>query len=173
MRLEGNAYTTVTSVKNEGNEPFPAGFGHHPYFQRTLTSPDDAVMLEIPCTQYYVANGCIPEGPATTIDPRVDFRKARPLGTVFIDDCLTGRIGAQPIRFSYTKSGVAIAMEMDPIYGHVVYYLPQGMTFFAVEPVTHANDGFNLLERGVAGTGVFVLEPGEEKRAGFTLRVGA
>ena len=31
------------------------------------------------------------------------------------------------------------------------------------------NDGFNLFERGVAGSGVFVLDPGETRSASFSL----
>jgi len=32
----------------------------------------------------------------------------------------------------------------------------------ALEPVTHATDGFNLLSQGWENTGVRVLEPGEK-----------
>jgi aldose 1-epimerase len=42
-----------------------------------------------------------------------------------------------------------------------VVYVPPGQDFFCVEPVSHVNDGFNLLDRGVAQTGVRILEPGE------------
>jgi len=51
--------------------------------------------------------------------------------------------------------------------------LPPGKSFFAVEPVSNANDGFNLYEKKIRGSGVFVLEPGEERSATFTLRAGA
>jgi aldose 1-epimerase len=47
------------------------------------------------------------------------------------------------------------------LFGHLVVYVPPGQDFFCVEPVSHVNDGFNLLDRGVAGTGVRILEPGE------------
>ena len=43
-------------------------------------------------------------------------------------------------------------------------YVPPGQDFFCVEPVSHVNDGFNMLERGVEGTGVRVLAPGQTLR---------
>jgi len=51
----------------------------------------------------------------------------------------------------------------------MVVYAPRGRSYFAVEPVTHVNDGFALFEAGVPGTGVFVLAPGEERTAAFSL----
>jgi len=38
-----------------------------------------------------------------------------------------------------------------------------------VEPVTNANDGFNLMADGVPGHGVFVLEPGETRSGDIRL----
>jgi aldose 1-epimerase len=38
-----------------------------------------------------------------------------------------------------------------------------------VEPVTNANDGFNLFENGIEGSGVFALAPGEQRGGVFTL----
>jgi aldose 1-epimerase len=53
----------------------------------------------------------------------------------------------------------------------MVVYVPPGKSYFAVEPVTNANDGFNLFERCVRGSGIFVLEPGEERAASLALVV--
>ena len=49
------------------------------------------------------------------------------------------------------------------MFEQVVLYAPEGKPFFAVEAQSNANDGFNLYDRGIAGSGVFVLEPGETK----------
>ena len=51
-------------------------------------------------------------------------------------------------------------------------YIPPGQDYFCVEPVSHANDGFNLAARGVAGTGVRVLQPGETLRGSLRFTVG-
>jgi aldose 1-epimerase len=171
LRLDGPSFVNTVWLKNEGNEPMPAGFGHHPYFQRKLTGDGDSAMLEVPCTEYFELDMCIPKGPPLPVDSRLDFRKMRSISGVHVDDCLTGRIPGAPIRFSYPESKLNVTMECDPLFEHIILYMPPGKTFYAVEPLTNANDGFNLFDKGVRGSGVFVLEPGEEKSATFVLRV--
>jgi aldose 1-epimerase len=169
LSVEGPRFTTRIWLKNESQDPMPAGLGHHPYFQRTLASANDEVRLEIPCESYFPAEKCIPTGPAIPVDARVDFRDSRSIGDLFIDDCLTGRKGASPVVFSYPESNVTVWLDADDIFEQVVFYAPIAKSFFAVEPVSNANDGFNLLDKGVPGSGVFVLEPGQERSAAFTL----
>jgi aldose 1-epimerase len=50
-----------------------------------------------------------------------------------------------------------------------VVYIPTGKPFFAVEPVTNANDGFNLYDKKIPGSGVFILPPGKSQTGTFTL----
>jgi aldose 1-epimerase len=52
-----------------------------------------------------------------------------------------------------------------------VIYVPPGQDFFCIEPVSHVNDGFNLLERGVDGTGVRVLARGRRLAGTIRLRI--
>jgi aldose 1-epimerase len=52
-----------------------------------------------------------------------------------------------------------------------VIYVPPGQDFFCVEPVAHVNDGFNMLERGVEGTGVRVLAPRQTLAGAVRLRI--
>jgi aldose 1-epimerase len=171
FRLDGERFTVTASLKNEDRTAMPAGFGHHPYFLHTLASPTDTVQLEIPCAQYFELEKCLPVAEPVPVEPRVDFRALRPLGSAFIDDCLTGGLPGQPIRFVYGESGRVITLHADEIFQNVVLYVPQGQPFFAVEPGTNANDGFNLYDTGIPGSGVFVLEPGEEKQGALCLEI--
>ena len=66
-----------------------------------------------------------------------------------------------------------VAYTADESYGHVVVYIPVGKPFFAVEPVTNANDGFNLLAKAWRARGIFVLEPGQAGAATFRLTVSS
>jgi aldose 1-epimerase len=169
--LDGPRFVHRLSIRNDGRIPMPAGLGHHPYFQRGLVSADDDVVLQIPCAAYFPADKCIPTGPAAPVDARLDFRRARSIGSQFIDDCLTQRIVGEPVLFSYPRANIQVALDADELFRQFVMYAPVGKSFFAVEPVTNANDGFNLYDRGVAGSGVLVLEPGEEKTVSFALEV--
>jgi aldose 1-epimerase len=169
--VDGPRFHHRVTIRNEDTAAMPAGIGHHPYFRRALTAAADEVRVEIPCSRYFPAQKCIPTGPPVPVDARLDFRASRPVGDVFIDDCLTARQAGRPILFSYPQSGVTVALHADEVFEQVVLYAPVGRTFFAVEPVTNANDGFNLFDRGMPGSGVFVLEPGEERSATFTMEL--
>jgi aldose 1-epimerase len=171
FQVDGRRFTTRFTLENTDAQPMPAGFGHHPYFQRTLTGEEDHVELQIPCSEHFELVGCIPGAPPVAVDPRVDFRTMRRLGERHIDDCLTTRAGEEPVRFRYAQSGVAVSLHFDPLFATVVLYVPQNHTYFAVEPVTNANDGFNLYDKGIRNSGVFVLEPGEERSASFVLAI--
>jgi len=172
-RLDGPRLVIETAVRNDDEVPFPAGFGHHPYFRRTLTGPTDEALLEVPCEEHLPLDACLPAGRPVPVPPVVDFRRLRPLGDAHVDDCLVGWDPSRPIRLRYPVSGRELTMVADGPYHTVVVYVPTGKPFFAVEPVTNANDGFNLLEAGLAESGLVVLEPGEELTASATLAVVA
>jgi aldose 1-epimerase len=162
--LEDRDFVMRLMLKNADQQPMPAGFGHHPYFVKP-----QAVTLELPYDRQFELVNSLPSGPSIPIMPRVDFRKPRPLADTIMDDQLTSRQGEKPSRLIYPD--VEVSMHSDPIFQHVVVFSPPGKPFYAIEPVTNANDGFNLYDQGVANTGVFVLEPGEEKGGNMRLRI--
>jgi aldose 1-epimerase len=171
LALDGRRFVNRFTLRNQDSVPMPAGFGHHPYFMRTLTGEADHVELQIPCAEHFELVGCIPGEPPVPVDARVDFRAMRPLGDQHIDDCLTTRSGEEPVRFRYVQSQAQMSLQFDPLFATVVLYVPTGHDYFAVEPVTNANDGFNLYDKGIRNSGVFVLEPGEERTASFVLSI--
>ncbi len=162
-QVEDEQFTIQTSIKNEDGSAMPAGFGHHPYFQRTFASERDTVSVQIPCDQYFPLEDSLPTGAPQPIPLRLDYRQLKALGDESINDCLTGREADQPIRMAYTESGQTVTFSADPIFTCFIFFTPPGKPFFAIEPVTNANDGFNLYAQGVPNSGVFELEPGEER----------
>ena len=175
--LRDDALEVTTSLRNTDAEPFPAGFGHHPYFRRSLVAvgeplPDEPgePVLQVGARAGYVLRGGLATGVAGAIPPRADYRTARPVGSVHVDDVLTDRT-VGPLATLRYASGVTVTLEADPVYSHVIVYAPHGRGFLAVEPATHVNGGFALHAAGVPGTGVAVLEPGEELTATFRVTV--
>ncbi len=162
--LEDRDFVMRLTLKNTDQQPIPGGFGHHPYFVKT-----SEVALDLPFDRQFILVNSLPEGPSVPITPRVDFREAHPLGDTIMDDQLTSRQGEKPSRLIYPD--VEIAMYSDPIFQHMVVFSPPGKPFYAIEPVTNANDGFNLYDQDIEGTGVFVLEPSEEKSGTMRLRI--
>jgi aldose 1-epimerase len=164
--LEGDAFHSELSVMNAGAEPMPAGLGFHPYFNRALGQGDD-VTLETRVAGVYPA--LVPTTPAVALAPEQDFSCGRTLAGLDLDHCFAGWCGAARLRWPAT--GVEVVVEGSPALGHLVVFTPPGKPFFAVEPVSHANNGFNLFDAGHAGTGVRVLEPGETLVATLRLLV--
>lgn len=170
-QVSGGRLTVVTEVCNEHDAPIPVGFGHHPYFARALRGPDDVAQLELPYGEHFELRHALPVGPPVPVSPRVDFRRLRPLGEAFVDDCLTGRAPGAPVRIAYPQSGRTVTFGADDVFTHAVVYIPRGGSYFAVEPVTNANDAFTLHERGTPKSGLVVLAPGEGLRGRIWLDV--
>jgi aldose 1-epimerase len=129
------------TVRNVGNEPVPAGLGIHPWFV--------AGAVRVPAAMKWPGDP-LPLGAPVPVDADDDLRGGRvpPL----MDRCFTGLTGS-----SVDVPGIRLSWT-GPITQVVVYTGEPG--WVAVEPVTMANDGFGLAERGVAGHGVITLGPG-------------
>lgn len=169
VSLEDETLAVTLSLTNDDDVPFPAGFGHHPYFRRRLG--DEDAVLQVDAVAGYALDHGMAVRSAGSVPKRANFRKPRPLGSEFVDDVLTG-LGPVPARWHYPDAGTEVQLRTDPAFSHLVVYLPQGSDHFAVEPVTHVNDGFTLHAQGVTGTGVRVLVPGETFTGALTLTVG-
>src|SRR5581483_3769572 len=167
--LDGTSVAMHLSLRNEGGEPMPAGIGFHPYYRRTLLEPDDDVELQMAVTGVY--RGLLPTGPAQPVAPAQDFSRPRPIGSATFDQCFAGWNGRATVR--WPKSGIEARVDATDPFRHVVLFVPPGKDFFALEPVSHVNDGFNLLAAAIPGTGVRILDPGETLSGTFRLTLSA
>ena len=175
--LDGPRLGVTTGLTNQDATAWPAGFGHHPYFNRRLVSAgNDEVIVKINCNQSYDLVDCLAAGPAGPVPPKLDFRAGRGFGgEIALDDCLTGRLpGELMATLTYGESGVVAEMRADALFSHVVLYAPQdGSGVFALEPVTNCNNGLALQAAGVPGTGVFELEPGQTAEASWSITLAS
>ncbi|MEZ4670537.1 MAG: aldose epimerase [Anaerolineae bacterium] len=168
-RLEGQDFIWELALKNEDSQSFPAGFGHHPYFVK----PEgiNAPQVEVPCSRYFELTNYMATGAALPIRHDLDFRRQRGLGSQEINDVLTGRTADAPASIRYPQWGITLEMHSDPLFEQILLFAPAGKPYFAVEPMTNASDGFNLFAGGIAGSGVFVLQSGAERRGTVRLVV--
>lgn len=170
--LDGPRFTVATQVRSRADEPFPVGFGHHPFFQRGLADPAvSEVRLRLPAGGAYPLRDSIPTGPPGPVPARLDFRELRELNGDFLNDCLLRDPDGVPVRLEWPASGVGLSIETDEVLAHTLVYVPRGRPYFAVEPVTNANDAFNLLADGMPTHGLRVLAPGESVGGAFHLTV--
>lgn len=168
--LEANELIIYISIKNEGHKIMPAGFGTHPYFSKKLTEEDDQVYVKLPVKGLYPGDTQIPTGHWLELPTELDFSKERALNPAqFIDNCFRAKPGSTVIK--WPGSGVSLTMEADEIFENIVFYTPLEESFFAIEPVTNCNNGFNMAEMGIQDTGTLYLKPGEQASGKIRIKV--
>lgn len=158
FRLTEDALEMELVIRNLHAAPAPAGFGQHPFFPRT-----PAQRLTFSATGVQMAGADMIPTHTASVPAAWDHSQGLPIGQ-YLDHCFTGWSGHA--RLDYPDRGFAIDITADPVFGNLVVYVPEGQPFMAVEPVSNTTDGLNHMEDGSAH-GVFVLQPGEEKRGGM------
>lgn len=155
-------------LKNDDEREMPAGFGFHPYF---VQPSEQMPLLQVPANQQFELTDFLADAAPVPVSERLDFQEPRAITPdMMLNDLLTNRDSAAPVRLIYEAWRTEIHMQADPIFKHIlVFTAPDGTV--AVEPQTNANDGFNLHEQGIEAAGVFSLQPGERVEATVKLRV--
>ena len=163
--LHDDGLEVALEVTNAGDGPMPAGIGLHPYFRRT-----EGVTLRARLDHvWHPDERKIPKR-RVALPATWDFARRLRLAPLDLDHCFDGWDGRAELHWPETD--FTLVIEATPPLRHLVIYVPPGQDFFCIEPVSHVNDGFNLLDRGVDGTGVRVLAPGETLDAAVRFRVG-
>jgi aldose 1-epimerase len=138
-------------LRNSGDEDVPVGLGIHPWFA--------AGPVSVPAAEIWPTVGALPTGAPRAVLPDEDLR-SRVVPPV-MDSCYTG------LTDTVATVGALTLSWRGPVEHVVVFTGVPG--WVCVEPVTNANDGFNLLERGEPRSGVIVLRPGEETSVAYEL----
>ena len=147
------------AVINSGDSDMPAGTGLHPYFDRTA----DAT-LELEAEGVREAGAGPPEpGP---VPPAWDFSAAKTLESKPLEIVYSGWKGRATV--GWPGRGVGVVMTACAPLDRLCLWTPDDRPYFCVEPVSNMADGINNFSRGVAGTGIVVLAPGESISAWVT-----
>lgn len=164
--LTDNQLISQMTLTNLGSSSMPAGMGWHPYFCRSIDGAAPELRISVD-GMYPDTNGdCLPTGAPIPLSKELDFSDSRKLDpTQRIDHCFAGF--TSPATLHWPDAGIQIQMLASENCTHLVLYNPDE-PYFAVEPVTNANDGFNLSEKGVA-SGVTILQPEQSLTAHMSL----
>ncbi len=155
FELDGNGRLTVTlELTNKGGIPMPCGLGLHPFFPK-----DDDTVVTFKTKNVWAHESAPPRERPIKTPPEWQFEKGLKISGLELDTCFGGFDGNAEI--AYPSRNRKINIEAGSDFNHVVVWSPEGENFFCVEPVTNANDAFNLASRGVAGTGIKTLAPEE------------
>jgi aldose 1-epimerase len=148
---------TVTAA-----EPMPVALGWHPWFQR---GPGEDLAVTVRADRRLTLDAeLIPSGATVPVGGAHDLRAGPALGNRRLDDVFIDARGPAIVRWP----DLELQLEFEAPLSSVVVFSPAGSV--CVEPATAWPDALRLSTAGVAGTGQFVLEPGEELTATMTWR---
>lgn len=167
------------SVQNLGFGPLPFGLGYHPYFRLPgVTGPDVSLyVLQANVYRVYEVDADnLPTGVKLNLQPAVDFRSPRAVGTTHLDHVLTGVTSAaesdglrELAVLSHPDSPGRLRVMADPVFRELVLFTPAHRQAVAIEPYTCSADAANLAARGV-DSGWQVLSPGDTWSAAIEYR---
>lgn len=154
LKLEGNQLIVSLALMNKGGIPMPCGLGLHPYFPK-----DDDTVLQFKSKTVWAHESAPPRERPIKTPSEWQFEKGLEISGLELDTCFGGFDGKAEITWPSRNRKMNITAYSD--FGHIVIWSPAGENFFCVEPVTNANDAFNLASHGVTGTGIKTLAPQE------------
>jgi aldose 1-epimerase len=162
--LHEDGLEIALELTNAGAGPMPAGIGHHPYFIRTY-----GAILRARLDHVWLPDERMIPRQRVPLPAAWDFADGLRLGSLDLDHCFGGWDGRAELH--WPELDLTLVIEAGPVFQHLVIYVPPGQDFFCIEPVSHVNDGFNMLDRGVEGTGVHVLATGQTLAGTIRLRI--
>lgn len=176
-QLSAGGLAVTLSARNLSDSPAPYAHGAHPYLA-VGPGPVDSWELLLPAsTRLTTDESQIPSGGEPVEDTDYDFRAARPIGDLRLDDAFTDLTpdadgDRVTVQVREPTSGQGAALWMDVRHRWVQVFtgdgLPGARTALAVEPMTAPADAFN------SGDGLVVLAPagtaGDEHSASWGIR---
>lgn len=153
-RLDSDRLAVGMSVENLEGRRVPAGLGLHPFFTR-----DDDTGLQCRVSGVWRTDPEVLPLEHVPVPPQWDFSRSRKVDGLDLDHCFDGWDGKAVIR--WPGRAMRLTLSATEAFRHLVIYIPDGRSFFCVEPVSHANGqvGRHLLDAGatLAGEIAFTL----------------
>jgi galactose mutarotase-like enzyme len=160
-RLSDAGLEVRTRAENIGPRPCPYGVGFHPYL--TVGEVLDDTALRVPAGRRLISDERgIPTSSEAVAGGRHDFRNARAIGDLRLDDCFCdlARDGDGRARVTIEQDGRRVTLWLGEAYEYVMLYSGDTLAprrrrrSIAVEPMTCPPNAF------VSGDGLVRLEPG-------------
>lgn len=164
--LHGPHLDTSLTLTNVDTTDMPAGLGLHPYFTRSQDGVDPWVEFDAALT-YDTDERLLPVAGARPVHPDEDHRTPTRLGDRHVDRAYTAWDGVARLDWG-TRS---LTVTADNVFSHLIAFTAPDGTL-ALEPVSHATDAFNLAARGVHGTDMRVLAPGQSLAGAVRFTLG-
>jgi aldose 1-epimerase len=171
--LSAEGIRVAYTIRNDGSEELPFGFGLHPYF--TKLTGDERTFVSLPAAAVMEATAdLLPTGRLIDVDgTSYDLRSPVAIGALDLDHVFTSLAPGAQARVEYRDLGMQVALETSAEFSHLVLYSPRGEPFFCLENQTCSTDAHNLYDRGLLReSGLQIVEPGATHRGflGYTVR---
>jgi aldose 1-epimerase len=155
--VDGDAVRLEMTVRNDSDEPMPAGVGIHPWFD--ASQPTGGMRLHVPADRIYPSAGNIPTGDPVPVGEGSDLRAlvSPPWG---LDAVFTG-LTSHVADVEWPARGLRCHLTYSPAGDHFVVAAFENLGAVALEPQTHGTDGYRRLRDGEPGA-ISVLPPGGE-----------
>jgi len=160
IEIGDDSLSLSLAVTNQATKPLPYGLGFHPYFPRT---PATRILANV--KRYWSERERHLPDSAGPLPPDFDISAGTKLPARWLNNTFDGWDGKARIEFP--ENSLAISMDADPCFGHIVIYSPSAEDgFFCLEPMTHRPNGHS--EPSVSG--LVALAPGTTLAARVRLR---
>ncbi|MGE3600004.1 MAG: aldose 1-epimerase [Dehalococcoidia bacterium] len=161
--IDGSRWTLSLTVTNTGAAEMPAGLGIHPWF-----AAGAGLEAAFPADLTYPLVNNIPSGPPVPVSGPLDRRTLSPFPWG-LDNIWTG-LTAHQIQMRRPDITLDSTFAFTQSATHITAASVEQNDAVAIEPVTHATDGFRLLAEGLPGA-IGVLQPGETLGVTYTLDI--
>lgn len=168
LRVSENQLISTLRIQNLGDSAMPVGGGWHPYFVRHIQKA--APHLSLPVTGVYpdTDGDCLPTGGPEALPEALSFVSNVALPeNQRIDHCFAGLSG--PMSITWPDAALTLTLSYSKQMTHAILYNP-AEAYFALEPVSHANDAVNLAQQGI-DTGLQTLSPGDSWQDSLTISI--
>lgn len=163
IQLNEEGVSLVLTLHNSDTRSAPAGLGWHPYFLR-----HDGCELQFSAASVWQNDDHNLPSELIEIPPQWDFSRIRPLQEPGLDNCFVSRTGA--VHMHWPRQSVELTLSASEALDHLVVFTPPAeMGFFAVEPVSHANNALNMQDP--VANGMRLLAPGETMQVSCQLTI--
>jgi aldose 1-epimerase len=151
------------SITNESPVEIPAGLGIHPWWNAS-----SKLLISVPAALTYPLANAIPTGDPRPVEGDLDLR-ALEAPAWGLDNLWTG-LTRNSITLEWPERRIRVDFGYSAEATTIVAASREDLRAIAVEPVTHATDGFRLLEEKRQG-GIGIVAPGESLKVAYTIAV--
>jgi aldose 1-epimerase len=146
--------TVETALTNRVDRRMPFSFGQHPWFPT-----HGGALMRFAATGMWLSDR---EGQTERFVPvttEADHATPRPPPSDYRNVCYAGWDGRAEI--VWPDAGVGLSLTADPVFRHLMSYVPGNHPVFCLEPQSNAPCAFDGLDQGRVAPGVHILGPGQ------------